>query len=468
MKKTLISNLIIAAAAAAMMLACATSCQEPAGNTSKRALGFDVKSADTRCTPTTTAGLETAGTFYSEAFEAGTTTRYYDRTETTFDGSKWKTLKYWPEDYEQALDFWAYAPTSVFDEVSTSISGQQMTISNYAPYHNAVTRHDATYQEDVIVAATFDRKYADNASHLVPMTFNHALTAVRFKIGVLDGFNSTDQIEIISIGINDIYGKGTCTCNASGTFSWVTTGDKASYIQMIDQTSPVTYVTTGMYLDTFSTDATTIGSDVFMLIPQTIPSGASLTVNWALNGVQYTSRTAAIADAVTLEAGKIYTFTLGITERDRLITVLLTDILPWEGVTNTIDFSHQAAASQMLTFDPETCSIDPVNHIVAFVDGAPIKCRFHLESPLGSTFLVRFMRDFDAFQFDYVSSPTITEETLYSEFMITPLIAAPERNYYLTLQISVRAADGRVINCDNILQGTNTDEYYTLVLPKTN
>lgn len=458
-----------------------TSCDRLGLSGERRAIEFEVKSAATKSAPITTENIKNSpyGKFLSTAFFAGEENAYYEGAQAVYDGKIWKvTEKTWPESASGApLDFWSYAPVSVFGDVALTYSDAHRTVKfSYSPFSDFEARKDATNQQDIVLAANMKPNPTSLDDGKVPVTFNHALSAVRFKVGNIDsGFADADKIVISQVDLENVKGHGVCTAKyvseTSINFSWVS-DQPVAYSQRFDQTFPVTYASAGMYLDTFGADKTVMGSDVFMLIPQQL-SGVNITISWSMDGVQHISRTSLVKEGLELKPGIVYTFTIDlkrlVDEKDVFVT--LTDILPWEGVSAEIDYSHMVSQSTPLTFDPSTCVIDETSKMVTFKDSeTPIRAYFKLTSPVGSTFMVRLQKDFDAFSWDYLGCDGVISDPddpgVICSFLIRPTVLNPERNYYTNLQISVRTADGRMINCDEILQGMDPSEYYTIVLQK--
>lgn len=449
-----------------------TGCTEKPKDTTPKAIGLNITDVvETKSAPITSTSIKSApyGDFYTECWEHGATgARYYERSLATFATSSWTTGQFWPDDRDQALDFWSYAPSAAFEGVTlTPASNHQSVQFDYYPVHDEVSRNDAADQHDVIMAYTADQTWTYN--YLVPVAFSHALSAIRFRVGELDSeLESPSTVRIKGISLTGFYHGGHCTATATSTGSgdqvnyvWNTSGfPTGNYIQNLSGTS---YAVTGQYFDSFSTDAAVMGEPIFMIVPQTTPTGAGLSIDWEMDGVQYSARDESFASALTFEPGKIYTFTLGLNHRDKKVEVLLTSIIDWDKVTTAIDFSHTVTGSSMLSF--HDCHVDATSKLVTFDGITPVRCRFKLTEPAGSTFLVRLKGDFDAFTVNYSSDQTIDGETV-SEFQLVPRLAAPERDYRVKMQISVRTADGRVINADDIVQGSNPSEYYTIVLPR--
>ena len=149
---------------------------------------------------------------------------------------------YWPGASKIAT-FFAVAPKDC--------SGASITANSGGPQITYTVPQEVSKQEDFLLAVakdiTCDGKNAPN-----PLTFNHALAAIKFEVGTLTGYSSISNVEIS--GVNN---KG--TLSSFETPSW--TG------QTIDGST-----------NTYSTSSL---SDVMFLMPQTIPDGAKLKVTFS-------------------------------------------------------------------------------------------------------------------------------------------------------------------------------------------
>lgn len=142
--------------------------------------------------------------------------------------------RYWPED---ALNFFAYAPYSVNDKQvfpdGISINNQQKTIDFSYTVPTTTDKRDAEAQPDVMFATTTcSRAETTGKNGTVPLTFSHALAAVKFVANDIAG--ST----INSITLKGLHGSGTCIYSADAEdskFKWSCTDDKNNtYTQTFD------------------------------------------------------------------------------------------------------------------------------------------------------------------------------------------------------------------------------------------
>lgn len=210
--------------------------------------------------------------------------------------------RYWPED---ALNFFAYAPYSVNDKQvfpdGISINNQQKTIDFSYTVPTTTDKRDAEAQPDVMFATTTcGRAETTGENGTVPLTFSHALAAVKFVANDIAG--ST----INSITLKGLHGSGTCIYSADAEdskYKWSCTDDKNNtYTQTFDV--KVENQQQGEQPITDKNPSTT-----FMMLPQEL-NDATIEVNLTTkDGKQHTLVGKLASNNLTAwEAGKIYTY----------------------------------------------------------------------------------------------------------------------------------------------------------------
>ena len=195
-------------------------------------------------TDTWSGESETPNFFYNQ-----TATKQTDDGGYAFTGSTY----YWPGAASH-MRFFAYAPV---DNSNYQLSGET---EKGAPTLTVTVPSDVADQEDLLVAASDELK-GDNGS-AVSLKFSHALTAVRFVCGddLLSG-------TVNSITISGVYNTGTYNIY---TGEWtVSDTSTADFSQTLDKSVDGTEGTS------ITTEAQT-----FMMIPQTLPTDAKLTVSF--------------------------------------------------------------------------------------------------------------------------------------------------------------------------------------------
>ena len=221
----------------------------------------------------------------------------------------WKTNRFWPRD--KALSFLACASSAAelgfTPSYTTSNTGEISCSFSYevSKGSGAMAGKDAEVQEDVLIGISTNKTYSTGT---VPLNMNHALAAIRFKVGSVP-----NGITLKSIGFANVYGKGNCTVTGEGSalnIVWSSHSETRSYSQSYDQP-----MTTG--------DAIGSNAQTFLLIPQAFATeDAQLQVEVLINGRTYVLKKA-LKDIVTsFDAENLYTFTIGTAEE---VDVEITD-----------------------------------------------------------------------------------------------------------------------------------------------
>ena len=178
--------------------------------------------------------------------------------------------KTWPT--TGSLDFYAYMYNGGDQgkAMITTTAGAPTTL------HYKASSSDITHQPDLRVAqAKGQTRTATQASTVVPLTFNHVLTAITFAA-------SNDMVPgtVKSVTIKGVYGEGDYNCS---TPKWSGQKTATSYS-----------ITTNVAVDGIKGVALTTGSNTLMMVPQTCPAGATLEIVFN-NGSADRTITASIA-----------------------------------------------------------------------------------------------------------------------------------------------------------------------------
>ena len=167
-------------------------------------------------------------------------------------GAKWSTeqIYYWPG-ADHSFQFYAWAPTDA-GGLTTPSSPQDKSLAYTVP-------EAATDQKDIVVATTNEIQGDNNAA--VPLTFKHICTAVRFAVGSQMQPGSIKSVALKGVknaGTYDMAGGtwsiGNATVDFSQTWNKETTGTEANG------------------------DAIISPEGTFMMLPQTLPAGATVEV----------------------------------------------------------------------------------------------------------------------------------------------------------------------------------------------
>ncbi|MCZ2710881.1 fimbrillin family protein [Bacteroides fragilis] len=176
---------------------------------------------------------------------------FYNATVSKSDGGyTLSSTHYWPGS-SYKMKFFAYAPTANTQYV---LSGRTQAGS---PTISVTIPSDVNDQKDLLVAKTDE--LAGNTNTAVALSFNHALTAIRFVCG-----DDMQVGTVKSVSLKNVYSKGTYNM---GTQTWSDLDTPATFSQTLDK------VTTGTPDEALTSEAQT-----FMMVPQTLPDGAQLEV----------------------------------------------------------------------------------------------------------------------------------------------------------------------------------------------
>lgn len=166
------------------------------------------------------------------------------------EASAWTTSYYWPG-AGRNIRFFAYAP----------YGGQGIVLSDKTsagtPSITYTVPTDVADQQDLLVAATSGM--AGNTAAAAPLSFAHALTAVRFTTG-----DDMMAGRITKITLKGVYGSGSHTMDSD---SWNGYGATTDFSQ-----------TLAAAVDGAANQEVTPVAATFMMLPQTLPSGASIEV----------------------------------------------------------------------------------------------------------------------------------------------------------------------------------------------
>ena len=167
-------------------------------------------------------------------------------------GAIWSTEQtyYWPG-ADHSFQFYAWAPTDA-SGMTTPSSPQEKTLAYIVP-------KAAANQKDIVVATT-DEIRGDNKA-AVPLAFKHICTAVRFAVG-----SQMQPGSIKSVALKGVKNAGTYDM-AGGTWSFG--GTTANFSQTLNKE------TTGTEANG---DPITSPEGTFMMLPQTLPAGATVEV----------------------------------------------------------------------------------------------------------------------------------------------------------------------------------------------
>ena len=217
--------------------------------------------------------------------------KFYMNENASKSGSNlWKTSQtyYWPG-ANHSFRFYAWAPADV-----TALTAPSTPQSKVLAYTVPAA---VTNQKDILVATpSAPDSWTSGANNApVPLTFKHICTAVRFAAG-----NQMQPGTIRSIALKGVRNAGTYDMDGA---TWTPGGTTADFTQILSRT------TTGAESNG---ELITPSEGTFMMLPQTLPAGATLEVVFANTAGIERTMSASIGNSVWT-MGKTVTYKLSIT-----------------------------------------------------------------------------------------------------------------------------------------------------------
>lgn len=224
---------------------------------------------------------------YSEAWSDALTPDYMYDVEIT-EASGWTATDYnWPGRGKK-IRFFAYAPYGAEGAV---LSAQQTA---GAPTITYTTPSAVADQKDLLVAAPAEMDGASAPDKTAALTFGHALTAVRFTVG-----DDMMAGRITKVTLKNVYGKAVYDM---GTAQWSGFTSSSSFTQTLSKD-----------VDGTPDEEITPEEATFMMIPQTLPSGATIEVGYT-DKLTSTARTLTASIAgTTWPVGRTVTYRISTT-----------------------------------------------------------------------------------------------------------------------------------------------------------
>ena len=225
------------------------------------------RSSETRAAPVETASFYNSfgvlTSVYTGSWSESTgSPNYMYNTEVT-EASAWTTSYHWPGSGHN-VRFFAYAPYN-----GTGIALSDKTTSGTPTITYTVPAAVAD-QKDLLVTASAEYTSAPSGG-TASLAFAHALTAVRFATGddMLAG-------TVTKITLKGVYGSATL---AMGSTTWNNYGTIGNFTQALSKT-----------VNGSANEEITPSTATFMMLPQTLPSGASIEIIYTdrLTGTQRT------------------------------------------------------------------------------------------------------------------------------------------------------------------------------------
>ena len=227
--------------------------------------------------------------YYSIFQEKGTPGKPLVEKGLTTKADNWMTTTEWPHGSGQKFKVYSISP---FDETFTkhgSVTNERSIDYNTPPILSYETP-DSAEQSDLVYAVSdpCDPK----VSHTITMNYRHLLAGIALSEGSM-----ISGIKVKTVEIKGLYSKGSCDLK---DLTWTVDNTATK-----DFTIKKNYTSVGRN----PTVITPTGSDELMVIPQTAPDGATITVTIELPNKSERKLTASIA-GTKFERGVVYWFIL--------------------------------------------------------------------------------------------------------------------------------------------------------------
>ena len=194
---------------------------------------------------------------------------------------------YWWPGAEHKLQFIAYSP---YNDPSLVIP-EKKTAPSYDMIYTAPD--NVKQQKDIVVAKTAEMN--GDANQRVPLSFKHICTAVKFSTG-----QTMQAGRITNIVVKGVYNKGTYSTNNS---TWT-----------VDNSSVKNYtLEINKDFDGTANQEVTIAENTLMMVPQTLPEGATIEVTFVETLTSTTRVLTAPINGDVWPMGKTINYTLSIT-----------------------------------------------------------------------------------------------------------------------------------------------------------
>lgn len=271
----------------------------------------------------------------------------------------------WPS--KGSVRFFAFAPT--LKDFGDRDTGGELEMSEPSHHGSPTLTYtvptDVKKQIDLMTART--NVTAAVTPGNVELPFRHALTAVRIKCGkdMLAG-------KISEVKISGVYGSGT---QVIGSETWEPDGSPASYTISFSEGEEIDLPADNNSDDKIHAGQGTVivGTDTdgltFMLLPQKLPEGASITIKFTDYATSAERTLTGSIAGQTWQPGKIVTYTLSQSSIHIQATLDFNknpdkDIIPYSGVWYDVEYTAKARITQE-GIDPEEIEI-PADKVLSF------------------------------------------------------------------------------------------------------
>ena len=215
---------------------------------------------------------------------------FVDKGLTTKDDN-WITTTEWPHGSDQKFKVYSISPfePNFTDPTIGSVANADKVSYATAPVLSYTMPDLASQQADIVYAES--EALDPKVSHVITMNYRHLFSGIALAEGSM-----ISGLKVKTVEIKGLYGKGRCDLNG-GNITWKIEDESVKK----DYTLTKNYTAEGRY----NTLITPSDRAELMVIPQTVPEGATVTVTTELTNGQERKLTASLA-GTKLERGVVY------------------------------------------------------------------------------------------------------------------------------------------------------------------
>lgn len=244
---------------------------------------------------------------------------FMNNQKVTYDGSNWNysPVKYWPNNEEDKLSFYAYYPyRETFDGdtiKAISSSNNKLTINYCCPNANI----------DLMASKPITGQTYTESQGTVPLKFQHLLARVKFRFTVENANEQIDYTPVIHVIKYPIpYSQGKIICNI---------GTESTGLELRETSNPTTIIrfVTKEEGEAITREGIDIPEFTAYLLPCTFPSSddGKSKFTFSLNNVEcsYT-----LTKGIDIKAGQSYTLNFKVKTVDNATNFFITSFSIWE------------------------------------------------------------------------------------------------------------------------------------------
>ena len=378
----------------------------------------------------------------------------------------------WQQDVDHRFFCWTQKDMS--DNTPSAFFGTGFTYANNVLTIPAKTLAAPDSHMDFCYSDVVKRTVAKADYSTVELTLKHLFTAFAFSAENL----TAKDVVIKNVKLYGIHNAKSATvtfgdASVSAVYTDTNPVTKMSAVELISESAGITLASEEKQANIAlgASDET----KYFLMWPQTTAdltcsatrptdtapaSGAYVAITYSMDGgediTMYSPFPQDENDDAKLgwPAGTRRDICISFTEKSLFLTFAAS---PWNQTEPAFDYSGAATVSAGLHFFNESYMADDINNKIFFKEGNPIILEFKINSPVGSSWMVEKVGDFDAFEVDNVTPGTgtgivgdgiDTKEGLIdgneARIAIYPKSKNPKRDYSITLSFTVRNNSGTV------------------------